>query len=99
MCDELGESPDNPPIEIQDLPPLVQTALEIYSYLPDDFDGMSGTYKGKNYSLVPFLCNEVYKIKEKYWLMYFIRIISEISKKEINDKLERQRKASKNKKR
>ena len=50
MCEMLGTEPidDDIPIEVDDLPELVQKALHIYSYLPDAWEGMSGTYMGKD---------------------------------------------------
>jgi hypothetical protein len=35
------------PIEYEDLPTEVQLALTVYEYLRDDYDAMSGTYRGK----------------------------------------------------
>lgn len=35
------------PVEISDFPDLVQIAFRVYSYLQDIWEGMSGTYLGK----------------------------------------------------
>lgn len=50
MCEMLGSEPidDEIPVEADDFPELVQKALHIYSYLPDIWEGMSGTYMGKD---------------------------------------------------
>jgi hypothetical protein len=57
MCEMLGSEPleDEIPIEIDDFPGLVQEALHLYSYLSDIWEGMSGTYMGKDLSIMPLL--------------------------------------------
>jgi hypothetical protein len=53
MCEMLGTEPDPDeiPVELDDLPDLVQQALEIYGFLPDRWEGMSATFLGKDYSI------------------------------------------------
>lgn len=50
MCEMMGYEPNDKdiPVEIDDFPPEVQTAFEIYQLLQDHWEGMSGTYMGKN---------------------------------------------------
>jgi hypothetical protein len=54
MCEALGSEPveEDIPVEFVDLPDEVQQSLEVYSYLPDRWEGMSGTFLGKDYSIV-----------------------------------------------
>lgn len=63
MCDMLGTDPvdDEIPLELSDFPELVQQVFNIYQMLADNWDTMSGTYLGKDYSLV-FRLLEVYGI-------------------------------------
>jgi len=68
MCEMLGSEPkdEDIPIEIGDLPTLVQTCLSIYSYLPDSWEGMSGTYMGKDLGIL-FNLLDIFKVeKEEY---------------------------------
>lgn len=50
MCEMMGyEANDKDiPVEVTDFPPEVQTAFEVYQVLQDHWEGMSGTYMGKN---------------------------------------------------
>ena len=77
MCDMLGTEP-NPeeiPVEFDDLPELVQQALEIYQYLPDRWEGMSGTFMGKDYSVV-FELFTTYEIESNIEKRLFLRIMN-----------------------
>lgn len=59
MCETLGSEPIDSeiPVDLSDFPELVQTALHVYSYLPDIWEGMSGTFMGKDLSIMPLLVN------------------------------------------
>jgi len=50
MCEMMGDQPvdDDIPVELADFPAEVQTAFEVYQVLQDHWEGMSGTYMGKN---------------------------------------------------
>ena len=50
MCDMMGTPPIDSeiPIELSDFPDEVQTAFQVYQILQDHWEGMSGTYMGKN---------------------------------------------------
>ena len=52
MCEVLGSEPleEEIPIEYEDLLTDVQYALNIYSKLRDEWDGMNGVYLGKNFT-------------------------------------------------
>lgn len=54
MCETLGTEPveSEMPVEFGNLPLEAQQALEVYSFLPDRWEGMSGTFLGKDYSIV-----------------------------------------------
>lgn len=50
MCEMMGTEPveEDIPVEISDFPDEVQTAFAVYQILQDQWDGMSGSYMGKN---------------------------------------------------
>ncbi len=52
MCEQLGQVPDptKMPLEPSAFPEEVQVAFFIFSFLSDRWEGMSGTYLGKNWS-------------------------------------------------
>jgi len=54
MCEMMGTEPDESqiPVEQDDFPDEVQQAFQIYYVLRDVWEGMSGTYMGKDYSTI-----------------------------------------------
>lgn len=66
MCDMLGNSPvdSDIPVDFIDLSDFIQQCLEIYSFLPDRWEGMSGTFLGKDYSIV-FDLFDIFNIDDK----------------------------------
>lgn len=80
-CEMLGEEPDPDqiPVEFDELPVQVQRALEMYSYLADRWEGMSGTYMGKDYSIVFNLFN-VYDIDNTAEQQLMLRIMATIDR-------------------
>ena len=52
MCEQLGNDPidSEVPVETEDFPDEIQQALDIYFWLRDEWDSMSGTYMGKSFA-------------------------------------------------
>lgn len=72
MCAALGSTPieEEIPVEFEDFPILVQTAISMYNSLRDDWDYMAGNYVGK--SLINlFEMFELYNIEEHEKLMVY----------------------------
>ena len=85
------------PPEREDYPLEVQVAFLLHDLLPDRWDGMSGSYMGKDYSPLQVLL-DVWKVKkDKQVIIYFIKHIEARHSNKINTKLERQRKSRENK--
>lgn len=61
----LGNEPveDEIPVEYSDFPQELQTAFEIYQILQDVWEGMSGTYMGKNLTSIKDVL-EIYDVEE-----------------------------------
>lgn len=80
MCEQLGTEPiaEQIPATFEDFPHIVQIAMSIHSTLPDNWDGFSGTYMGKDYLLLPYLADEVYGVTNKGQLIQFITLIDRI---------------------
>ena len=68
-----------------------QLAMAIVNTLPDKWDGASGTYQGKDLSILPFLLEE-YEISNKLEVISLINIIINKTAKITNDKITRQAK-------
>ena len=82
----------------QDYPYEVQVAFLLHDLLPDKWDGMSGSYMGKEYSSLELLLDtwEVYG-HDRIVCIYFIKHIESRHSEKLNKQLERKRKASENK--
>lgn len=65
MCEQLGQEPveSEIPVDLNDLPALVQQCLTIYGMLEDRWDSMGGGYLGKSYNTV-FDFFRLYQIEE-----------------------------------
>lgn len=83
MCEQLGmePNPDEMPASFEDFPYDVQDAIMIYSILPDVWEGFGGSFLGKDYSILPYLANQVYKIEDHPQLMQFLILINNIVSK------------------
>jgi hypothetical protein len=80
MCEQLGTKPkqEEVPATFDDFPHIVQTAMNIHAILPDNWEGFSGTYMGKDYTLLPYLADNVYKVENKAQLVQFVTLIDRI---------------------
>ena len=66
------------PIELSGLPVEVQTAFFILGFLPDVWEGMSGTYMGKDWSGLEYLMN-LYKIDDPKVVIMFAKMYETIT--------------------
>ena len=96
MCEQLGSEPitSEIPTDFSDFPFVVQQAIQIFSIIPSIWEGMSGTYMGKDYSILPYLFNEIYEVENKQLMMKFILMIENIVREQYAQQQKaRQRKA------
>jgi len=96
MCEQLGNEPlpEEIPADYSDFPYEVQEAINIFTILPDVWDGMSGTYMGKDYSLLPYLFDEIFEVEDKKQSMQILLMIGRlVSNMHSKSQKERQRKA------
>lgn len=98
VCEKLGKEPDydKMPMEDSNFPYEVQLALLIHSVLPDRWDGMSGSYLGKDWSALGTLLN-VYNIEDKKTVSFFLKNIDMLHTNYLNEEIEKKRKQSENK--
>ena len=99
MCEELGKEPDpaEMPADFSDFPDPVQQAIIIYSILPDVWEGFGGTFLGKDYSILPYIANQVYRVDDHPQLMQFLLIINNIVSKHRAEKQKQQNAKAKRK--
>ena len=60
------------PLETSAFPAEVQVAFFIFDLLSDRWDGMSGTYLGKDWSSIDFLLN-LYEVEHPKIIVYFMK--------------------------
>ena len=76
MCEQMGEepNPEDIPLDYEDLNFDCQMALKIFNMLPDNIEGMNGTWLGKDYSgLGTFL--DVYEVVDKQKILDLMMIL------------------------
>lgn len=99
MCEQLGNEPlaEEIPPEYDDFPYSVQLAINIYSILSDKWEGFSGTYMGKDYTLLPYLV-KLYNIENEAQTLQFLLLIDRIVSEKRAEEQKRKRKKSTSKK-
>lgn len=76
MCEMLGSQPleSEIPVELGDLPIEAQEAYRVYSLLNDNWEGMSGTYLGKNMAGLKDIL-DILGIEDKITTLSIIQLI------------------------
>tara|TARA_A100001015_G_C14579185_1_gene552220 strand:- start:61 stop:402 length:342 start_codon:yes stop_codon:yes gene_type:complete len=98
MCDQTNKQPDpdEMPPTLGDYPPEVQVAFLLHDYLPERWEGMSGSYMGKDYSALGVLL-EAHEVKDVKTCIYFIKLIDGYNIRKINLEQDKRRKAEERK--
>jgi len=98
ICEQLGQvpDPDKMPLEVTVFPVEVQVAFFMFDLLPDRWDGMSGTYLGKDWSQSAHLFN-LYKPDEERVVLYFMKVYESLVMKQRIETQEQKRKAEERK--
>ena len=81
------------PPTMGEYPSEVQVAFLLHDLLPDRWDGMSGSYFGKDMSALDLLL-ETWEVEDRRTTIFFIKQIESYNSKQINEKLKRNREAS-----
>ena len=98
MCEQLGQAPDpsKMPLTSSDFPEEVQVAFFIFSLLTDVWDGMSGTYLGKQWSNLEYLF-KLYSIENQKDIYFFLKLYEGIVISYKLEEAEKRRKAEERK--
>jgi hypothetical protein len=80
------------PLDSSDFPGEVQVAFFIFDMLSDHWDGMSGTYLGKNWTDAEHLF-KLYEIEEPRVVMYFAKMYEKIVMQHRAEEADKRRKA------
>ncbi len=86
------------PLTLSDFPHEVQVAFFIFDFLPDNWEGMSGSYLGKLWDGIEYLF-KVYKVSDESTILYIMKlwegtIISHRSKKAEHKRKAEERKSA-----
>ena len=80
------------PINEAAFPTEVQYAMFIHGLLPDQWEGMSGSYLGKDWAAVGTLL-EVHEIENRKDVLFFLKYVDGFHSKKMNEDLARERKS------
>ena len=94
MCEQLGEEPDpqKMPLTESDFPGEVQVAFFMFNLLSDVWEGMSGSYMGKDWSGCDLLFS-TYAVEDRKQVLYFMKAYERILMNHRFEEAERKRKA------
>jgi len=94
ICEQKGIEPDldEMPPTIEDYPSEVQVAFLLHNLLPDRWDGMSGSYMGKDYSSLALLL-DTWEVENKKDCIFWIKNIEARNAEQLNKELEKKRKS------
>ena len=84
------------PLETSDFPSEVQVAFFIFGLLEDRWEGMSGTYMGKQWTNLEYFFN-LYQVEERKTILYIMKMWENILVSFRSDKVNKQRKAEERK--
>ena len=85
------------PLTQSDFPAEVQLAFFMFDLLSDVFEGMSGTYMGKDWSHCTQLF-ELWEVEDPKIVMYFMKMYERIIMQDRSEEAERKRKQDERKK-
>lgn len=99
MCEQLGQAPDpaKMPLEPSIFPEEVQVAFFIFSLLSDRWEGMSGTYLGKNWSEFETVVKAYSFPVDSKIILYFAKVYERYLIEQRMEEAERKRKAEEQK--
>lgn len=96
MCKAMGTNPEKGdiPIDYDDLSFQSKKGLELFDLLPDLWDGMQGTYQGKNLNNIEFFL-KILDIDKSSWLIItrLLTTIISFRVKSVNDTMKNKAKA------
>lgn len=84
------------PLESADFPVEVQVAFFVFGYLEDRWEGMSGSYLGKNWSNIEYLF-KLFDIKEPRLTLEIMKIYESVIVQYKAEEAEKKRKAEERK--
>jgi len=93
-CERLGKDPDpnKVPMDMGSFPYEVQLAFLIHDLLSDRWEGMSGSYLGKDWSAVGVLLDSYNIDTDRQTVLFFIKAIDNINSNIVNKNIQKEQK-------
>lgn len=94
LCEQLGQEPDpeKMPLDTSIFPYEVQVAFFVLDLLPDRWEGMSGTYMGKDWSSAEFIF-KIYSVENIPTVVFFAKVYESLLVNHRAEKAEKKRKS------
>lgn len=94
ICEQLKQEPDphKMPLTLSDFPYEVQVAFFIFDFLPDNWEGMSGSYLGKLWTNLEYLF-DLHQVEERGTILYLMKVYEGTLIKYRAEEADRKRKA------
>ena len=98
ICEQMGVEPseESMPVSPEGFPYEVQLAITLYSFLNDRYEGMSGTFLGKDWTLWPYLM-EQNKVQDEKEVLLFAKMYEAAIMEFRHDKAAQERKTAERK--
>ena len=94
VCERLGKEPDpnRVPMDMGNFPYEVQLAFLVHDLLPDRWEGMSGSYLGKDWSAIGALLDAHDIDKDRQIILFFVKALDNINSSIINKNVQKEHK-------
>lgn len=84
------------PLDTSNFPLEVQVAFFVYEFLSDRWDGMSGTYLGKDWVDTPHIMS-LYEVEDQKTVLYFAKLYERLTIEYYAEESSKKRKADERK--
>ena len=94
VCERLGKDPDpnKVPMDMGNFPYEVQLAFLIHDLLPDRWEGMSGSYLGKDWSAIGAILDSYNIDIDRQIILFFVKAMDNINSSIINKNMQTEQK-------
>jgi hypothetical protein len=94
VCERLGKDPDpnKVPMDMGSFPYEVQLAFLIHDLLPDRWEGMSGSYLGKDWGAIGAILDSYNIDIDRQIILFFVKAMDNINSSIINKNMQKEQK-------
>ena len=94
VCERLGKDPDpnKVPMDMGNFPYEVQLAFLVHDLLPDRWEGMSGSYLGKDWSAIGAILDSYNIDIDRQIILFFVKAMDNINSSIVNKNIQKEQK-------